>query len=169
MDNRVSQQRPFLRACCVLRTGNVVSLDQLVHTFIYTVCQSLFSGIYFSLITYIIYCCLSTPSLPPQAHPENEIEPSIIYVLCMGPTCHGEAGGAAGNGSQAVDGGHTLVHSLVGLVVLGVHHARDEQRAVRENTPPPVVWRQAQEGSILLPLHTGLGRSGLRGRVPAVR
>ena len=68
------------------------------------------------------------------------------------PTCYRETGRAAGNGPQVVDGGHALVGALIWLVVLGVHHRRDEQRAVRQHAPP-LVRCQAQEGAVLLPLH----------------
>lgn len=66
-------------------------------------------------------------------------------------TCYGEAGRAAGNGADVVDGGDALVGALVRLVVLGVDHVGEEQRAVGQHAPP-LVRHQAHEGAVLLPL-----------------
>lgn len=67
-------------------------------------------------------------------------------------TCDRQPGGAAGDGAQVLDGGHALVGALVGLVVLGVDHVGEEQRAVGEDAPA-LVRQQAHEGAVLLPLH----------------
>lgn len=78
-------------------------------------------------------------------------------------TCHGETGGAAGDGAQVVNRGHALIGSLVGLVVLGVDHVGEEERAVGEDASP-LVGHQAHEGAVLLPLD-----AGRRGRVAVGR
>lgn len=69
-------------------------------------------------------------------------------------TCHGETGGAAGDGAQVVNRGHALIGSLVGFVVLGVDHVGEEERAVGEDASP-LVGHQAHEGAVLLPLNAG--------------
>lgn len=51
-------------------------------------------------------------------------------------TCYRKTGRAAGNGSQVVDSSDALIGSLVGLIVLGVDHVGEEQRAVWEDVPP---------------------------------
>jgi len=66
-------------------------------------------------------------------------------------TRHGETRRPAGDGPDVVDGGDALVGALVGLVVLGVDHVGEEQRAVGEHAPP-LVRVQAHEGAVLLPL-----------------
>lgn len=53
-------------------------------------------------------------------------------------TCYRKPRRAAGYGAQILDCSHTLVGSLVGLVVLGVDHVGEEQRAVRKYAPPLV-------------------------------
>lgn len=45
-------------------------------------------------------------------------------------TCYGKTGRAAGNGSQVVNSGNTLIGALVRLIVLRVDHVVEEQRAI---------------------------------------
>lgn len=68
------------------------------------------------------------------------------------PTWHGDPGGTADDGAQVVDGGHTLIHALVWLVLSRVLHGTDEQRAVGKE-PPALVCRQVEERAVFLPLH----------------
>lgn len=53
-------------------------------------------------------------------------------------TCYREACRAAGNGSQVLNGGNTLVGSFVGLVMFRVDHVGEEQRAVGQYFSPLV-------------------------------
>lgn len=68
------------------------------------------------------------------------------------PTWHGDLGGAADDSAQVVDGGHTLVDALIWLVVNGVLHSADEQRATGEEASA-LVCGQVEERAVLLPLH----------------
>lgn len=74
------------------------------------------------------------PDFYPWCSGSREEGKSLINVEEL--TCYRQTGGAAGNGPQVVDSSDALIGSLVGLVVLGVDHVGEEQRAVWENVPP---------------------------------
>lgn len=65
-------------------------------------------------------------------------------------TCYREACRAAGNGSQVLNGGNTLIGSFVWLVMFRVDHMAEEQRAIGQYFSP-LVWNQAHEGAVFLP------------------
>lgn len=54
----------------------------------------------------------------------------VFRINLAALTCYGETGRLAGNGSQVVDSGDALIDTLVGLIVLGVDHVGEEQRAI---------------------------------------
>lgn len=96
---------------------------------------------------------------------------SVIFCNLAGLTCYREARRAAGDGPQVVDGGNALIGALVWLVVLGVDHVGEEERAVREDAPP-LVRNQAHERAVLPPLnarrrrHVAVRRAVEQCRIP---
>lgn len=63
-----------------------------------------------------------------------------------------ESGGAAGDCAQVLNDSHTLVDTLVGFVVLGVHDGADEQRAIGQDLSAIV---RVEQNAIFLPVHLG--------------
>lgn len=93
----------------------------------------------------------------------------LIDVVAL--TCYRQTGCAAGNGSQVVYRGDALIGPLVGLIVLWVDHVVEEQRAIGKYISP-LVWHQAHEGAVFLPLDAcrcscvAVGRTVEQCRVP---
>lgn len=83
--------------------------------------------------------------------PQTNMTQSSIWINVTVLTCYRKASCTAGNGSQVVDSGNTLIDALVWLVVLRVDHVGEEQRAIRQYASP-LVWNQTHECTVFLPL-----------------